>query len=114
MQFPTLISNLSPTEHYTQLYIKYLFPGSFIVTQCYGSVLHLSCNPGHRIKVLDDFFGLRTARIGEERDECRYEPGNTFFILKLHRDATKIFNAHPLNPKSVSTCNTQISFLSDI
>ena len=48
------------------------------MTQCYGSVLYLSCNPGHRIKVLDDFFGLRTARVGEERDECRYEPGNTF------------------------------------
>ena len=47
---------------------------TFIATECFGSVLSLSCKPGHRIKVKDDFFGLSEGREGA--NACQYVPGD--------------------------------------
>ena len=59
-----------------------------MATECYGSVLSLSCSPGHRIKVLDDFFGVSGRTVGPGM--CRYEPGdctvtNSRFSSVIHR-----------------------------
>ena len=51
-------------------------------------MLSLSCRRGHRIKVLDDFFGLNTDRQGA--DGCQYVPGdctvtNNRYTSVIHR-----------------------------
>jgi hypothetical protein len=48
---------------------------TFVATECFGSVLSLSCKAGHRIKVLDDFFGV-SERSGGGVDSCMYKPGD--------------------------------------
>ena len=66
----------------------------FAASECYGDVLSISCKPGHRIKVLDDFFGVSTrltssylpggSHTGGGENRCQYQPGDCTLTNSRH------------------------------
>ncbi|CAH1798970.1 unnamed protein product [Owenia fusiformis] len=60
--------------------------GSFVLSECYGAVLGLSCRYGHKIHVIEDYFGLSNRTSGT--DQCKSMDGDC--VVKSRRETSVI------------------------
>jgi len=50
-----------------------------VASQCAGGLIGLSCDPGHRIRVQRDWYGVAT-----DPDSCEYQPGQCRVVNRRH------------------------------